>query len=934
MHLNPDNLCYNCFREREGQDGPCPYCGFDRAENEKKYPVALRAGTVLNGRYIVGRVLGQGGFGITYLAWDTKLEAKVAVKEFMPNEIATRIGTTVSIAVESRTEDFTYGAERFQEEARTLAKFMGQPNIAGVTDYFDENDTSYFVMDYIEGISFKTYIANQGGKVSVDDALNVMIPVLRALTAVHAEGFIHRDVTPDNIYITKDGVVKLLDFGSARYSIGDKSKSLDVILKVGYAPKEQYIRRSRQGPYTDVYSCAACLYAAITGFLPPESLERLDQDELVPISQLGIEIPEWLDKAILKGLAIQPEDRFQNAQEFLDAIEQQQVVEVPGAAPPPDTGAGTMNRLAGWVKKRPVLSGVAAAAVVAILVGLSVLTGGGSGDGGGGEPLLPSPVPSITIAGQEYSTSERQLELENMGLTDEDIQDLQYMVNLTRLNLSGNDITDLSPLAGLTRLSDLRLQGNDITDVSPLADMTRMEYIDLRDNPNLADLTPLAGLTNMEEFDFQGTSVTDLSFLKDWNKMEYLNLEDVGEMDLSVLTGLTGLKHLYFNGSNNILTDLSFLESMTQLEELYFWGYFEELDLTPLKNLTNLTVLQLGRNGGSNVVGGVTHLEALSGMTKLTELRLDLSESVTSLDPLAGLTELRTLNLTNYSNTYSGLTDLSALENMPKLTDLHLSVGADTDLSPLSGLTELTTLTLSGNCNPTDLRFLSNMTNLRELQISGNSDTCRLHSLAGLENLTKLQTLNLRTEGLESLAGLENLTELRELRLYGSNAVYSDADALAGLTKLQSLDLPSRDYDLETPLNIDGFAGLTQLTELDLNGQVESLEPLRGLTKLKTLRYYGNSSYDGPSVSLAPLADLTALTELYINGNITNNDLSPLASLTELRSLTLYIGSYDNPVRDLSPLGGLTNLTSLSVNNTIDGIDTSPVSFVSDLNIS
>ena len=271
-------LCYNCFQEREAPEGPCPYCGFDLAENEKKFPVALRAGTVLNGRYIIGRVLGQGGFGITYLALDTQLNAKVAIKEFMPSDIATRVeGTTVSVLAESKTEAFAYGAERFQEEARTLAKFIGNPNIAGVSSYFDENGTSYFVMDYIEGISFKTYIANHGGKVSVEDALNVMIPVLRALTAVHAEGFIHRDVTPDNIYITKDGMVKLLDFGSARYSIGDKSKSLDVILKVGYAPKEQYIRRSRQGPYTDVYSCAACFYAAITGFLPPESLERLDQ---------------------------------------------------------------------------------------------------------------------------------------------------------------------------------------------------------------------------------------------------------------------------------------------------------------------------------------------------------------------------------------------------------------------------------------------------------------------------------------------------------------------------------------------------------------------------------------------------------------------------------------------------------------------------------
>ena len=276
------NLCYNCFKEKPEGNGPCPYCGFDLEENVKKYPVTLRAGTILNGRYMVGRVLGQGGFGITYLAWDESLKARVAVKEYMPNDMAARMGTTVSVAMKSRAEDFVYGLERFQEEARTLAKFMGQPNIAGVTDYFDENGTSYFVMDYIEGISFKTYIANAGGNVSVEEALNVMIPVLRALTAVHAEGFIHRDVTPDNIYITKDGNVKLLDFGSARYSLGDKSKSLDVVLKVGYAPKEQYTRRGRQGPYTDVYSCAACLYAAITGYLPPESLERLDHDELVP----------------------------------------------------------------------------------------------------------------------------------------------------------------------------------------------------------------------------------------------------------------------------------------------------------------------------------------------------------------------------------------------------------------------------------------------------------------------------------------------------------------------------------------------------------------------------------------------------------------------------------------------------------------------------
>ena len=395
------NLCYNCFKEIPEGDGPCPYCGFDLSENVKKYPVALRAGTVLNDRYLIGRVLGQGGFGITYLAYDQSLKARVAVKEYMPNDMAARVGTTVSVSMKSRAEDFAYGLERFQEEARTLAKFMGQPGIAGVTDYFDENDTSYFVMDYIEGISFKTYIANAGGKVSVQEALDVMIPVLRALTAVHAEGFIHRDVTPDNIYITKDGNVKLLDFGSARYSLGDKSKSLDVILKVGYAPKEQYTRRGRQGPYTDVYSCAACLYAAITGCLPPESLERLDKDTLVPPSQAGVEIPLYLERAILKGLAVQPEDRFRTAGEFLEALESQEVVELPGGqgnGQGADSGSqgqpGQQARGSQAKPQKPPLAKIAAAAAAAAMAFAAVALivsrnppAGAGGEGGSGQDI-------------------------------------------------------------------------------------------------------------------------------------------------------------------------------------------------------------------------------------------------------------------------------------------------------------------------------------------------------------------------------------------------------------------------------------------------------------------------------------------------------------------------------------------------------------------
>ena len=971
-------FCYNCFQEKSEAEGPCPYCGFDLAENEKKFPVALRAGTVLNDRYIIGRVLGQGGFGITYLALDTQLNAKVAIKEFMPGEIATRQGTTVSVLAENRSEEFAYGAERFQEEARTLAKFIGNPNIAGVSSYFDENDTSYFVMDYIEGISFKTYIANHGGKISVEETLNVMIPVLRALTAVHAEGFIHRDVTPDNIYITKDGMVKLLDFGSARYSIGDKSKSLDVILKVGYAPKEQYIRRSRQGPFTDVYSCAACFYAAITGFLPPESLERLDHDELVPISQCGIDIPEYLDKAILKGLAVQPEDRFQSAAEFLDAIEQQQIVEVPasGGAAAPSTAGGQLDALIAKIRQKPKLYGAIAAAAVVVLVALTTLTGGG-GSGRGGGDLLPTEVPSITIAGQEYSTDEKNLDLQGMGLTDADIQDLKYMVNLYSLNLrennitdvscltelprleslqlSDNSITDLSPLADMTALIDLYVDGNDITDLSPLAEMTQMRYIDVGNNPNLTDLSPLSGMT----------------------KVEYLNLSNIpAGTDLSPLTNLTSVKNLNIQSPEASIGDLSFLSGMTGLQEIYIYGIFESLTLPNLSGLKNLTTLQLNPASDYTLpeldlspLEGVTGLQSLTlyvnttaaldltplaGMTEMRELTLNSNSTAPiDLSPLSGMTQMQSLDIRGniqstapligmadvtdlrLSNNDYTLTDLSGLANMSKVRELSISVGNVQDFSPLSGMTGLQSLSINGDYYINSLDFLKGMTQLQSLNIY-TSGEIRVTDLTALSGLTNLTSLHVDTTGLTSLHGLENLTKLQELNLSGTYASYPDLDPLANLTQLQTLRLPSydADYDDFKSFNIDALANLKNLQDLQISGTPDSLEGLRGLTNLQTLNINGASGYVGPALDLSPLGTLTSLTDLQIsNFRALNNDLTALGNLTSLRDLWVSVGSYQEKVRSIAPLGNLTNLTQLSVYNTVDGIDTSMVSFVPDLYI-
>lgn len=287
---------------------------------DEKYPLALPAGTILAGQYTIDKVLGQGGFGITYKATDYKTGGKVAVKEFFPDTLAYREKTTVISYPGERSENYTYGKEGFLQEAKTLAEFIGCESIVRIHSYFEENGTAYFVMDYIEGISFDEYLRQHGGRITVEEAKKILVPVMDALAVVHSKGIVHRDVTPDNIYITNDGTVKLLDFGAARYSLGDKSRSLDVILKHGFAPKEQYTRRGKQGPFTDVYCLGATFYFAITGRRPPDSVERLDEDDLIPPSNLGVQITDYQEKAILHALNVQPAERFQTMGEFKNVL--------------------------------------------------------------------------------------------------------------------------------------------------------------------------------------------------------------------------------------------------------------------------------------------------------------------------------------------------------------------------------------------------------------------------------------------------------------------------------------------------------------------------------------------------------------------------------------------------------------------------------------
>ncbi len=233
------NTCWNCFQTKPN-GGVCPFCGYDPGAGGKKYPLALKEGAILNGRYTVGRVLGQGGFGITYIAQDYQTKERVAIKEYLPGEFASRTqNQSIQAFSGDQEETFAYGKAQFLEEAKTLAAFNGDAHIVRIYIYFEENNTAYFVMEYVDGDPLDKYMAQRGGRLSVDEANRLLLPLMESLEKVHARGIIHRDIAPDNILITKDGEAKLIDFGAARYSTGEKSQSLDVILKHGFAPKEQ-----------------------------------------------------------------------------------------------------------------------------------------------------------------------------------------------------------------------------------------------------------------------------------------------------------------------------------------------------------------------------------------------------------------------------------------------------------------------------------------------------------------------------------------------------------------------------------------------------------------------------------------------------------------------------------------------------------------------
>ena len=312
-----ERYCPYCMHPvQPGQ--PCPNC---KRDPETYHPESrqLPPGTLLQERYVLGRALGAGGFGITYLGWDLKLERRVAVKEYFPTAFLKR-ETSVTLDVTCYTasgqEAYTKGREQFLREARTMAALEKIPQMVRVLDFFPEHNTAYIVMEFLEGQTLKE-ITQAQGPCSAQVLLPMLEPVIRAMESMHQANIIHRDISPDNLMLLSNGTMKLMDFGCARDIQGEVT--MTAMLKEGFAPYEQYSGHG-QGAWSDLYSLCATIYYCLTGKVPPSAMKRGEPDPLIPPSRLGAELTEQQGRALLKGLAVRAADRWKSMGELYGAL--------------------------------------------------------------------------------------------------------------------------------------------------------------------------------------------------------------------------------------------------------------------------------------------------------------------------------------------------------------------------------------------------------------------------------------------------------------------------------------------------------------------------------------------------------------------------------------------------------------------------------------
>ena len=314
--------CSNCFLPLNGQF-VCPHCKHDPS-TEKRYSGVLPPFVVLNNRYITGRVLGRGGFGITYIAKDMITNNLCAIKEYMPSEYSARSSGSMNVVPFSDSKSnyvFNHGRDKFVTEAKTLLKLINDPIVVDILDYFIQNNTAYLVMEYLDGYDLRRRAKNCGGKLNSGYAKNVFVTVASSLMEIHKKNILHRDLSPENIIVTNNGRVKLIDFGAARNFVSSQNKGMSILLKPGFAPPEQYNAKGVQGPWTDVYALCATFYNVVSGRALVDALFRYRGERQPSLYELGCDVSKKTSDVIERGMELEYKKRYKDFKELMDDID-------------------------------------------------------------------------------------------------------------------------------------------------------------------------------------------------------------------------------------------------------------------------------------------------------------------------------------------------------------------------------------------------------------------------------------------------------------------------------------------------------------------------------------------------------------------------------------------------------------------------------------
>ena len=669
----------------------CPVCGWESGQKNK--PHQLQPGTLLRGQYVIGRVLGQGGYGITYLGWDRELERTVAIKEFFPNSMVTRDtaqGAEVQFFTANTGEQYDTSLRRFLREARALAKFSQIPEIVGIHSCFEENGTAYMVMEYVRGSNLVRYTQNAGGRLSVEETLRILKPIMAALDKVHQAGIVHRDISPDNIVLEPMGGAKLLDFGAARAvenpdAERELTASTETIVKQGFAPAEQYYSRGGIGPWTDEYALCATVYYCLTGRIPPNAVSRsVGEEDLDWGAVPGL--TEGQRAALEKGMSVAAKNRYPSVGELSKALFAEAAKPVPSAqsvspkpapkpkpspkpapnpkqekpkpAPKPEKTAPAPEpkRKAGYRKWLFAAAGV----LLVVVAGALLATGL--------HPKTLVMAEAETIWQVDWEERENQPFWGQTKYPRKAVRTVSFHAQLEDVPASAWDVSEAKDRSILAWMdgSDLHVAANG--NIAP--------------NPNASCM--FAGFTNLQTIDFGGcldtSGVTDMNSMffdcssltsLDVSGFDTANVTDMGNMFSSCAT-LTSLDLRGFNTAN--VTDMGCMfcdcSSITSLDV----SGFDTTKVTGMTgmffNCSSLTSLDLSGFDTANVTNMYCMFYDCSSLTSLDLSSFDTSNvtdmnrmfgdcsSLTSLD----LSSFDTLNVTDVRYMFQGCRNLTTLD--------------------------------------------------------------------------------------------------------------------------------------------------------------------------------------------------------------------------------------------------------------------------------